>query len=140
VYRADTLADMIEVDLDASVCHACLSFVSFAIDRGDAAEIAREVRRMTPDLWADGLSAQILDAVKRASACNVEGAEAALVDLRRNGAASRDRTRRRAEARRRASTPNTHRAGYSRVGARSTFPRAAGVELNLTPQYFPSSR
>lgn len=79
---------MLEVDLDAGVCHACLSFVSFAIDRGDAAEIAREVRRMTPDLWADGLSVQIPNAVKRASARNVEGAEAALVDLERNGAAS----------------------------------------------------
>jgi hypothetical protein len=88
VYQADMLAAKLDVDLDAGVCHVCLSAVSFALDRGDAAEIAHEIRQMTPDLWADGLGVQILNAVKCASARNVEGAEAALSDLEWNGGRS----------------------------------------------------
>jgi hypothetical protein len=88
VYEPDTLAAALDVDLNVGVCFACLSFVSLAIDHGDAAEIAREVRRMTPDLWADGLDVQIRTAVKRAVARNVEGADAALADIERNGGRS----------------------------------------------------
>jgi hypothetical protein len=47
VYEPDTLAAALDVDLNVGVCFACLSFVSLAIDHGDAAEIAREVRRMS---------------------------------------------------------------------------------------------
>ena len=57
--RADALAANLDVDLDCGICHACLSFVSFAIDRGDPDEIARETRRITPDLWYEGLAEEL---------------------------------------------------------------------------------
>src|SRR5712691_2851275 len=84
--RADALAAKLELDLDAvGICHACLSFVSFAIDRGDAAEIARQTRRMTPDLWEEGLAEPALVAVRRACLAQVPDAEAALEELERAG-------------------------------------------------------
>jgi hypothetical protein len=64
--RADALARELDVDLDAGVCHACLGFVSFALDDGDPSEISRWIRRMTPDLWGDGLAEPALAAVRRA--------------------------------------------------------------------------
>ena len=48
----------LDLDLDVhdiGVCLACLSFVSLAIDSGDAREVRRWTNRMTPDLWAEGL-------------------------------------------------------------------------------------
>jgi hypothetical protein len=62
--RADTLAAQLELSLDG-VCLACLSFVSFAVDRGDEREIRRQLYAMTPDPWADGLDASSLAAVLR---------------------------------------------------------------------------
>lgn len=84
MYRVDAFAEALDLGL-AGVCHACLSFVSFALDDGDRAEVAREVRRVTPTLWFEGLDVQILAAVKKAVALGVEGAEAALADLERDG-------------------------------------------------------
>ena len=81
--RADAFAQELDVDLDAGICHACLSFVSFALDDDDPAEIARWLRRMTPDLWADGLSEQALAAVRRACERGIADAPAALADLER---------------------------------------------------------
>jgi hypothetical protein len=81
--RADALASMLDVDLDAGICHACLSFVSFALDEGDPVEIARQIRCMTPDLWEDGLAESALAAVRRACELGVPDAEAALEDLER---------------------------------------------------------
>ena len=78
----------LEVDLDSGVCHACLSFVSFALDNGDPAEVVHWLRRMTPDLWADGLSGQVLAAVHRACERGVADAPAALADLERRGGRS----------------------------------------------------
>ena len=86
--RADALVRELDVDLDTGICHACLSFVSFALDDGDPAEIARWLRRMTPDLWADGLSEQALAAVRRACERGVPDASAALADLERKGGRS----------------------------------------------------
>jgi hypothetical protein len=82
--QADAFATMLELDLDARICHACLSFVSFAQDEGDPVEIARQLRRMTPDLWADGLAEPALAAVRRACELGVPDAEPALADLERN--------------------------------------------------------
>lgn len=82
--RADALATLLALDLDAGICHACLSFVSFALDEGDPVEIARQIRRMTPDLWDDGLAEPALAAVRRACELGVPDAEAALADLERH--------------------------------------------------------
>lgn len=81
--RADALATMLDLDLDAGICHACLSFVSLALDGGDPVEIARQIRRMTPDLWDDGLAGPAVAAVRRACELGVPDAEAALADLER---------------------------------------------------------
>ena len=63
--RAAALAAQLDLDLDDGICHACLSFVSHAIDRGDEREVSRWVRRMTPDLWEDGLDVQALAAARK---------------------------------------------------------------------------
>jgi hypothetical protein len=86
--RADALATKLEISLDRGICHACLSFVSFALDDGDPRDIAREVRRMTPDLWHDGLAEPALAAVRDACEAGVPDAAAALDDLERNGGRS----------------------------------------------------
>ena len=86
--RAHALASMLDLDLDVGICHACLSFVSLALDEGDPVEIARQIRRMTPDLWEDGLAEPALAAVRRACDFGAPDAEAALADLERNGGRS----------------------------------------------------
>ncbi|MEY2433771.1 MAG: hypothetical protein QOC92_3496 [Acidimicrobiaceae bacterium] len=86
--RADALVRELDVDLDGSICHACLSFVSFALDNGDPSEIRREIRRMTPDLWADGLAEPALAAVRRALDRGIPDAQDALIDLARKGGGS----------------------------------------------------
>jgi hypothetical protein len=86
--RADALAMRLDLDLNAGICHACLSLVSFALDGGDAAEIARQVRRITPDLWEEGLAELALGSVRRACERGVLDAHAALDDLERNAGRS----------------------------------------------------
>jgi hypothetical protein len=82
--RADALVAQLELSLDG-VCLACLSFVSFAVETGDPLAVTREVRRMTPDLWYDGLDVKALAAVRRARDRGVPDAAAALGDLERVG-------------------------------------------------------
>jgi len=86
--RAEAVVRELDVSLDMGICHACLSFVSFALDDGDPSEIARQIRRMTPQLWADGLAEPALAAVRRAGDSGVPDAQAALVDLERDGSGS----------------------------------------------------
>lgn len=86
--RAEALAERLELDLDDGVCWACLSFVSFALDKGDPAEIRLWLRRMTPDLWEDGLWAQATRAVRRACERGLPDAAAALAELERAGGRS----------------------------------------------------
>jgi hypothetical protein len=74
----------LELTLDG-VCLACLSFVSFAVDGGDERRVTSEVRRMTPDLWCDGLDRQAFAAVRAARDRGVPDAEEALADLERQG-------------------------------------------------------
>jgi hypothetical protein len=87
--RADAVAARLEIDLDRGICHACLCIVSFALDRDNPAEIAGELRRMTPDLWADGLAEHALAAARRACERGVPDARAGLADLERQGGRSR---------------------------------------------------
>ena len=84
----EELAATVDLGLDIGICHACLSFVSFAVDDGDAAEIAREVREMTPILWDEGLAEPALAAVRRARDLGVPDAAEALADLERKGGRS----------------------------------------------------
>jgi hypothetical protein len=79
--RAAAIAARLELDLDDGICHACLSFVSFAVDRGDEREIRRQVRAMTPDLWSDGLEKQVFAAVRGACDAGVTDSEQALADI-----------------------------------------------------------
>ena len=77
---AHKIARDLDIDVhDIGICLACLSFVSFAIDAGDAREIRLWTNRMTPDLWAEGLEQPAKLALKRA------GQHEALADVERNG-------------------------------------------------------
>jgi hypothetical protein len=129
IQRAGALVAGLDLDLEvAGVCHACLSFVSLAMDAGDAAAIERELRRMTPDLWEDGLAEPALAAVRRACELDVPDAEAALADLEQHAGRSvvaRETVRRlAAELSRRA-----HAGRRVRAHARDR-PRPAHPELN----------
>jgi hypothetical protein len=64
---ADLLAAELDLDVDdIAICHACLSFVSFAIDSGDEREVHSWARRIAPDLWAEGLAEPVGMALRRA--------------------------------------------------------------------------
>lgn len=83
--RADRFVDQLELTLKG-VCLACLSFVSFPIDEGAPSPVVEgAVRRLTPDLWADGLDEQAFAAVRDAVARGVVDADAALADLQALG-------------------------------------------------------
>jgi hypothetical protein len=86
--RADGLATRLDLSPDADICRACLSFVSFALDDGDSAEIARQLRRVTADLWEEGLAELALAAVRRACDHGVPDAPAGLDDLERHAGTS----------------------------------------------------
>jgi hypothetical protein len=78
--RARAFVAQIELSL-AGVCLACLSFVAFPLDDGDEREVARQLRVMTPDLWADGLDVQAFAAVRGACGRGVRDGPAALAEL-----------------------------------------------------------
>ena len=80
--RADALARKLDIGLDVGICHACLSFVSFALDGGTPAQIAGAITRMAPDLW---LREPALAAVRRARKDGVPDADEALADLLARG-------------------------------------------------------
>lgn len=86
--RAAAVAAAFDVPLDCGICLACLSFVGFAVDGGDERDVAREVRRMTPDLWEEGLAAPALAEAARAVRAGVPDAQLALADLERRGGRS----------------------------------------------------
>jgi len=84
--RAATLASALDLDVDAiGICHACLSFVSMALDDGDEREIRRQTQRLTPILWDEGLSVPLRVALERARTSGVEDAARAIEDLDRAG-------------------------------------------------------
>ena len=85
--RAVTLASALDLDIDAvGICHACLSFVSMALDDGDEPEIRRQTLRLTPILWDEGLALPLRLALERARERGVKDAAAAIGDVDRAGA------------------------------------------------------
>jgi hypothetical protein len=76
---ADALAAELDLDVDdLAICHACLSFVSFAIDSGDDREVTLWTRRMAPDLWAEGLEQPVRMALRRARERGLANSEEAV--------------------------------------------------------------
>src|SRR6266508_298126 len=76
------------LDLDVSripICYPCLSFVAFARDDADA---RREARRVTPDIWDEGLKEAALAALRHAADTCVRDAAAALADASGRGGRS----------------------------------------------------
>lgn len=86
--RADAFALRLDIGIDCGVCTACLGFVCMAMDDGDAAEVRREVRRMTPGIWSDGLAEPAVAAVRAARDGGDPDAQAALDELERRGGRS----------------------------------------------------
>lgn len=74
--------------MTVGVCLPCLSFAAFPLDLGDERTARREARRLTPDLWAEGLELPTLLALERARRDGVRDAEEAVEDVRMNGAHS----------------------------------------------------
>jgi hypothetical protein len=86
---AAELAAELDLDVDdIAICHACLSFVSFAVGDGDEGEIRRATNRMTPYLWSEGLELPARLALERACKRRVPGAAEAIEDVDRRGALS----------------------------------------------------
>jgi hypothetical protein len=84
--EADALAAALELDVDdLAICHACLSFVSFALDSGDDHEVACSITQIAPDLWAEGLAQPVHMALERARARGVTNAEKAIASVDTNG-------------------------------------------------------
>ena len=79
--RADALVAQLDVDLNAPICYACLSIVSFALEEGTPPQITGATIRVTQDMWHEGLAEVALRAVRRARDQGVPDADAALVDL-----------------------------------------------------------
>src|SRR5438046_78198 len=87
--EAEAFAARLDLDLDRGICHACLSFVSVALDGGVVCEIGRQLRRMTPDLWEEGLdTTKALAAAERACELGTPHAREALADLEQRGGKS----------------------------------------------------
>ena len=87
----DAAAFAARLDLDVSalgICHACLSFVSMALDSGDERAVARELRRIAPDLWAEGLALPVHAALERARKQGDPDAAAAIAEVENLGARS----------------------------------------------------
>jgi hypothetical protein len=84
--EAAALAAALELDVDdIAICHACLSFVSFAIDSGDDREVAGSITRIAPDLWAEGLAQPVRLALERARKRGVASAEEAIAAVEKSG-------------------------------------------------------
>lgn len=84
--NTNTFARELDLDLDdLPICLACLSFVAMAIDAGDELEIRRWTRKMTPDLWDEGLALPARLAVERAQRRGVRDAAEALADINERG-------------------------------------------------------
>jgi hypothetical protein len=82
--RARDLAARLDVTFDG-VCLACLSLVSAAVRSGDERELSRWVRRMTSDLWSDGVDDIAIRWVRDAVERDDPAAAQALADLEGDG-------------------------------------------------------
>lgn len=79
--RAAALAEALELPEEPQVCYACLSFVIFSLDGDDERETRRQLRRITQDLWHEGLDDIAFEAVEDARERGLPDAAAALRDL-----------------------------------------------------------
>jgi hypothetical protein len=87
---AFALATRLDLDLDnAGICLACLSFVTMPLTAGDGQKARRELVRVTPDLWAEGLSDSLGEALERARLEGDQDAEAAIREVELAGADAR---------------------------------------------------
>ncbi len=87
--RARAFVACLDVDVKAAgICYACLSFVSLPLDGGDEREAVSWARKLTPDLWHEGLEEYALATVCAARDAGVREADAASVDLELNGGRS----------------------------------------------------
>ena len=71
--------------MSSGVCLPCLTFVAFPLDLGDEREARQEARRLTPELWEDGLELTTVLALETARRDGVEGAGEALDEVNRLG-------------------------------------------------------
>jgi len=84
--EAAALAAALELDVDdIGICHACLSFVSFAIDSGDNHKVACSITQIAPDLWAEGLAEPVRMALRRARERGVANAGEAIAAVDKSG-------------------------------------------------------
>jgi hypothetical protein len=83
--EAKQIVAALDLSLDIPICFACLSFVSMAIDGGDARDVAHEVAQMTPVLWDEGLAEPALAAAREGVQRGVAGADRVLADLEEHG-------------------------------------------------------
>lgn len=80
------LVDQLELDVMTSgVCLACLTFVAFPLHSGDEREARREARKLTPDLWAEGLELTVMVALETAKRDGISGACEAIEAVQRLG-------------------------------------------------------
>jgi integrase len=66
--EADALAAALDLDVDdIAVCHACLSFVTFALDSGDDCEVASSITpKVVSEVLGHSTIAMTLDRYSRA--------------------------------------------------------------------------
>jgi hypothetical protein len=84
--RADAVAATLDLDVRAAgICLACLSFVSFPLDRGEEHKVRGAEREFTPILWEEGLAEPARRALERALARGVKNADRALADVDQAG-------------------------------------------------------
>jgi hypothetical protein len=87
--QARSIAAGLQLDVHAiGICHACLCFVSFAIDDGDEADIRRTTTYFAPSLWEEGLALPTRLALERAHVNGSPLAAEAIADIERRGARS----------------------------------------------------
>lgn len=83
---AEDVALALDLDpLRGVACPACLFGVACALEDGDESEIRKSVRLFAPLLWTEGLGEALEDALRRARAARVPGADAASADVAARG-------------------------------------------------------
>jgi hypothetical protein len=86
VRQVYALAAALDLDVDdIGICHACLSFVSLAIESGDERKVAGAITRIAADLWAEGLEQPVRLALRRARERGIPNAEEAIAMVDRAG-------------------------------------------------------
>jgi hypothetical protein len=87
---AFALATRLDLDLNsAGICLACLSFVSMPLGAGNGQKARRELIRIAPDLWAEGLQAPLRDALEQARLHGDPDADEGIHEIELNGAHAR---------------------------------------------------